>query len=98
MATGPGAADTAPRAANRYKTFLPCAVEQNGTPNRAHILNVSLTGAMIATPETMRPRDWISLQFQSVSYKAVVVWARDHRAGLRFSLPLPQSTLQKLIA
>lgn len=87
-----------PRIGSRYKTFLPCALERNGQVVRAHILNLSETGAMIATPDAVGARQFISLQFQSVSYKAVVVWSRDHRAGLRFSLPLSLSTVQKLIA
>jgi hypothetical protein len=90
--------DAGPRVASRFKTFLPCAVEQGGAVVRAHVLNLSATGAMIAIPTAISSRQSISLQFQSVSYKAVVVWARDDRAGLRFSLPLPHSTLQKLIA
>ena len=90
--------ETGARVSGRYKTFLPCALEQEGDTLRAHILNLSATGAMIATPQTIRAKQSISLQFQSVSYKAVVVWARDDRAGLRFNLPLSHSTLQKLIA
>jgi hypothetical protein len=90
--------DPGARIASRYKTFMPCALEQEGGVLRAHVLNLSATGAMIATPQAIGLKQPISLQFQSGTYKAVVVWARDDRAGLRFSLPLPHSTLQKLIA
>ena len=98
MATEPVPSGTAPRVANRYKTSLPCAVEQNGASKRAHILNMSLTGAMIATLKDVQPRQSIWLRFDTKSYRAFVVWSRDQRAGLRFNLPLLQPTLQNLIA
>ena len=87
-----------PRVANRYKTFLPCSLEQDGALVRVHVLNLSVTGALIATPAAIPARQPISLQFQAVSLKATVVWSRTDRAGLRYSLPLPQSTLEELIA
>ena len=87
-----------PRVANRYKTFLPCSLERDGAVIRVHVLNMSATGAMIATPEAIRARQSISLLFQALSLKAVVVWSRNDRAGLRFSLPMAQSTLEELIA
>lgn len=90
--------DAGPRVAGRFKTFLPCTAEQDGAVLRAHVLNLSVTGAMIAVPAAIPSNQAISLKFQAGSYKAIVVWSRTDRAGVRFSLPLPLTTLQKLIA
>lgn len=62
-----------------------------------HILNLSATGAMVATPQAMDPAHAVALQVDSGSYRAMIVWAGEKRAGLRFSLPLPALTLSRLI-
>jgi hypothetical protein len=86
-----------PRIAARHKMFEPVALRLRGTPMRAHILDLSTTGALAHCDHPPQSGDRVWIEAQGVAAVAHVVWVRAKRFGLHFDVPLSEATVQQVV-
>lgn len=80
------------------KAFTPVTLSLAAGQVRAHLLDLSETGALVhsATPVQLDVR--IRLQLGTRTLAAVVVWVDGKKFGVRFAVPLLSSEVQAIVA
>lgn len=80
------------RRSKRIKVFKSADLLVNGVRSRSHILNVSVTGAMVHTPTSVLVGSMIRICAAGLDRHGVVVWKDGSKFGLRFNrlIALPQ--------
>lgn len=86
------------RAAPRYKLFQPTNVSVAGLENRAHLLNLSVGGALLYSQDAPAPGTNVRVWCGGDLLSARVVWREDRRFGLAFSTPLAHAKIAEVIA
>jgi hypothetical protein len=86
-----------PRTAARHKMFEPVVLRLRGTPLRAHILDLSSSGALAHCDQPPQAGDRVRIEAQGVAAIAHVVWVRAKRFGLHFDVPLSDVTVQQIV-
>jgi hypothetical protein len=81
----------------RYKVFEPIEVFSAGGARRAHLLNISVNGALLHMPAGGRAGDHIVLQLPQCRVTARIVWAKLPRFGIRFTQPVSSLALDALL-
>lgn len=86
-----------PRAATRHKLFEPVLLRQGGVAVRAHMLDLSVTGALLHAerPPVIGAR--VTIHAEGAGAAARVIWVRAKRFGLRFDMPLADATIGLLL-
>jgi hypothetical protein len=82
------------RVAPRTKTFQPAVVRQGSREHRAHILDVSTSGAELHLPSDVAVGSLLTLACDQVVATARVVWTTGQRCGVHFSRALSVQELQ----
>ena len=95
MIDDPAAA--AERAAPRIKIFMPTDLEVGGRSMRAHLLDLSVTGALAYAP--IPPQEGASVQLACgvALRRATVMWVAGPRFGLAFALPLTPAQVDAVL-
>jgi hypothetical protein len=86
-----------PRTAARHKMFEPVVLRLRGTPLRAHILDLSTTGALAHCDHPPQSGDRVWIEAEGVTAIAHVVWVRAKRFGLHFDVPLSYAMVQQVV-
>lgn len=81
----------------RYKTFLPASLASETGTMRAHILDVSASGARVHSPSPLAMGARVTLMLPGEHRRAEVAWSRETKAGLRFDVPLSQAMIGELL-
>jgi hypothetical protein len=76
------------RLKRRHKIFKLAEITISGQIGRAHILNLSLNGALVHFSLPLRRSSLIVLQCGDQSRTAHVVWTSGRHAGVKFVSPL----------
>ncbi|MES2043743.1 MAG: PilZ domain-containing protein [Pseudomonadota bacterium] len=82
----------------RLKVFLPIEIYAGTTPLRAHLLDLSASGALvhsIAAPATGTP---VRLMVAGLVRTARVVWQDGVRFGIAFVVPLRDVEVERMLA
>jgi hypothetical protein len=87
----------APRAATRYKVFELSELSVGTDCARAHVINVSETGALIHTDARAEKGSQVGLKIGDDWYPARVMWVALPRLGIAFNGRLPGDVLARLL-
>jgi hypothetical protein len=85
------------RAAPRHKIFQPTQLHFASGEVRAHLINVSQSGALVHAAPTPRRGDMIRIEICGTLVPAQVRWTDGPRFGLSFIQPLDATTLKQLL-
>lgn len=91
------AADARTRAP-RHKVFEPVLLAAAGVTARAHLLNVSLTGALLHVAPPVMRGDRLTVALRGIWVPAQVVRVAGPRAGIAFERPLDAAQVDALLA
>ncbi|RJG55795.1 PilZ domain-containing protein [Sphingobium terrigena] len=86
-----------PRIAARHKMFEPVVLHLHGMALRAHILDLSTSGALAHCDRPPQAGDRVRIEAEGVAAIAHVVWVRAKRFGLHFDMPLSDATVQQVV-
>lgn len=87
------------RAKPRSKLFQPTELrDAGGVTRRAHLLDVSVTGALVHAAEPPRPGETVQLLLGGAQRNAQVMWAEERRFGVRFRLPLTDAQVAEILS
>lgn len=82
----------------RHKVFLPAEMATAAGTTRIHLLNLSLTGALIHGEPAPRAGAVVQLRCGDVAWPARVVWAQHSRFGVLHVTPLAPGIVAALVA
>ena len=94
----PAPSPVGPRIAPRHKVFLPAEMIGAGGSTRAHLLNLSTTGALMHADTPPASGATVQLRCGTASWSARVVWAADKRFGVVHVTRLSSVTIDALVA
>ncbi len=86
------------RASARHKIFELVSVIIDGQGTRAHLLNISTTGALVHSAQPPKTGSAIQLVMNGRNYPARAVWSKGARYGIAFrshlSAPIVEAILR----
>ena len=82
------------RRAPRFKAFQPASIEWGGAKRRAHILDLSATGARLHCADPLPVGSSLALVCREFTLCARIIWAKDQRFGVEFNFPLPDADVR----
>lgn len=88
---------TKPRIAARHKMFEPVVLHLRGMPLRAHILDLSTTGALAHCDRPPSTGDRVMIETKGIMVVAHVVWVRAKRFGVHFDIALSDAMVAGLV-
>jgi hypothetical protein len=77
--------------------FEPVLLRHGGLSVRAHMLDLSTTGALLHAERPPPSGAHVSVEGERLFIGAMVVWTRAKRFGLRFDLPIADSVLARAL-
>lgn len=87
------------RAKPRSKLFQPTELcDAAGAIRRAHLLDLSATGALVHATEPPQPGGMIQLTLGGTPRSCHVMWVEDRRFGVRFRTPLTDAQVADILA
>jgi hypothetical protein len=93
----PGPTSAIDRTAHRHKTFEPTTLQLAAGEVRAHILNVSATGALIHAPGEPAKGARVTVRLVGRDIPAEVMWVDGARFGIAFRGMLSPDELARLL-
>lgn len=90
--------DTRPRGEPRVKIFQLASLRIDSAASRAHILDISSSGARVHCAVELRRGQRTTLLVEHLHIAATVLWTHDQRAGLRFDARLTDDQLRRISA
>jgi hypothetical protein len=85
------------RSAARHKLFEPVTMEVHGMPFRAHLLDLSCSGALAHAEMPPLPGGRLVTMLSGFAMRGRVIWVRGKRFGLRFDHCLSGAMVDRLI-
>lgn len=85
------------RAARRHKTFVPTSIQSSRGELRAHILNLSMTGALLHAEPAPGRGQRVIVMLGGRRVAAMVAWVEGARFGVAFAHPLGESEVADLL-
>jgi len=82
----------------RLKVFLPIEIYAGTTPLRAHLLDLSASGALVHCQDAPSPGTPVRLMVGGLVRTARVVWQDGVRFGIAFALPLREVEVERMLA
>jgi hypothetical protein len=86
-----------PRSAPRHKIFEPTRLHLAEGEVRAHLINVSLSGALVHAQSAPRRGESVRIEIAGTTVAGQVRWADGPRFGLAFAQPLNPLLLGRLL-
>lgn len=87
----------AARRATRLKLFEPVLLRTHGESARAHLLDLSATGALAHCDSPPRVGDHVLIEASILGVSGRVMWVQSKRFGVHFDLPLPPFTVDRVV-
>lgn len=91
------AADADHCLAHRHKTFEPTKLRSDAGEARAHLINLSATGALVRMVDPPKRGSAVSINLGHVSADAEAVWTSGPRFGVAFRRRLADATIDILL-
>ena len=76
------------RNSRRLRVLLAAEIESQGERRRAHLLNISESGAKLDADEVPNEGETVVLHREGIVASGVVSWVIDHRFGIQFDTPV----------
>ncbi len=89
---------TEPRGGHRHKVFLPAEMTEGDRAGRAHLLNLSMTGALLHADAAPSVGAVVQLTVGATRWPVRVVWSQDKRFGVVHVTPLARAAVEALVA
>jgi hypothetical protein len=86
-----------PRVAARHKLFEPVLLRHGGLSVRAHMLDLSTSGALLHAEKPPLSGGRVTVEGERLFIGAIVVWTRAKRFGLRFDLPIADTIIAHVL-
>ncbi|WP_370655241.1 PilZ domain-containing protein [Sphingomonas aurea] len=86
------------RKTRRVKVFVPTELILNGIPARAHLLDLSASGARIHTHSAAKVGEHAVLRLNDEAHEARIIWSRGDRLGLKFKRELNANQIAQSFA
>lgn len=83
--------------APRFKVFLPLEMRTGAATQRVHLLDLSVSGALAHAVEAPVAGAFVEMLCAEIPRRARVMWAKEHRFGIRFTPPLMQHHVDEVI-
>ena len=83
------------RRARRLKTFDIVRVTVQGADHRAHLLDISTSGARLHVPAAIAAGATVTLSIMDMAIEADVIWAVDQRIGIRFHRGISEQIVER---
>lgn len=90
--------DYVPRGRHRLKLFQPATMRMGGEGSRVHVLNISLTGALVHRDAPPSPGAALDIAIGGLERRAHVAWASGARFGIQFQTALSEDELARVVA
>jgi hypothetical protein len=84
------------RGSKRVKVFQPACMREAAGASRVHLLDVSLSGALLHSAAPPPPGTRVEIDCAGILRAGSVCWRQGTRFGLRFDLPLQPEELEVL--
>jgi hypothetical protein len=85
------------RATARHKLFEPVSMRVDGLPVRAHLLDLSRSGALAHADTMVLSGSRVELEGIGILTPARIIWVRDRRFGLRFDNWLSETLVAMIV-
>ncbi|MBV9843317.1 MAG: PilZ domain-containing protein [Sphingomonadaceae bacterium] len=85
------------RIARRYKVFEATRMTCGAAESRVHIINLSLTGALVHATHPPEPGAHVTIDLAEMGVAARVVWIVGERFGVAFDKPLDENALARIV-
>jgi len=85
------------RGQQRRKVFQPVEIQSGGDVLRAHLLNLSASGALVHSHSAPAPGAPLRLTLDGSVRTARVVWRDGVRFGIAFALPLGEAEVERVL-
>ena len=85
------------RGSRRIKVFLPTEIEIDDTALRAHVLDLSVSGARLHTKGSLQSGSDAKLRLDDKVWPAKVAWVDGGRSGIEFRVQLTLQQVAELI-
>lgn len=82
----------------RLKVFQPIEIFAGTTPLRAHLLDLSASGALVHSLAAPAPGTPVRLTIGGLVRTARVVWQDGVRFGIAFAVPLREIEVERMLA
>ncbi|MGN6278972.1 MAG: PilZ domain-containing protein [Sphingomonas sp.] len=82
-------------AARRFKTFWPTSLRTANEVRRAHVLNISRTGAKIHAQESMDINQALEIAIGGIWFGGLVRWRHGSTFGIAFDDAISEENVQK---
>ncbi|ETI64475.1 pilus assembly protein PilZ [Sphingobium sp. C100] len=92
-----GAQSPVPRRAVRHKLFEPVMLRLDGAVVRAHLLDLSATGALAHCDRPLFTGDRVMIEAEALGIVGHVVWTRGKRFGIHFETPLADCVVDRVV-
>lgn len=86
------------RAEPRVKTFQLASLRADDAVCRAHVLDISRSGARVHCTADLRRGQRVTLMMEHLRIAATILWVAEQRAGIRFQTPLIDDQLRRIAA
>ena len=84
------------RACKRTKIFEPVAMSWDGKTSRAHLLDISSSGALIHVIDPPAPDTAIGVERGEIRFEAMIVWRDGARCGIKMQAPIDTLTIAQI--
>ena len=85
------------RIARRYKVFEATRMTSAAGESRVHLINLSLTGALVHAAQPPEPGAAITIELLESAVAGRVVWVVGERFGVAFASPLEDNALARVL-
>jgi hypothetical protein len=83
------------RNSRRHRVLLAAEIEANAERRRAHLLNISESGAKLDADEVPSEGETVVLYREGIVAAGIVTWVIDHRFGIQFDNPIDVALIEE---
>ena len=83
------------RVSRRQRVLLAAEIETGGARHRAHLLNITESGAKLDADDVPVEGAAIILHREGIVAPGTVSWVIDHRFGMQFDAPVDAALIEK---
>ena len=83
---------------HRHKTCSPTSLRTPDGTRRAHVLNISCTGAKLHADIPAGKGEMVEILLLDIWRRGLVMWSRGREFGIAFAAPIPDDVLTRYLS